>query len=87
MQGWGNIDKFQNPNNMWAEWKRMFLFCADKHAPLKTKRVRASKSPWINSNLKQEMRKRDVLKMKAIRSKELPIGPISKNIATMSMVR
>ena len=48
----------------------MFLFCADKHAPLKTKRVRASESPWINSNLKQEMHKRDVLKMKAIRSKE-----------------
>ena len=33
-------------------------------------RVRASKSPWINSNLEQEMHKRDVLKMKAIRAKE-----------------
>ena len=32
---WGNIDSFQNPNDMWAEWKRMFLFCADEHAPLK----------------------------------------------------
>ena len=37
---------------------------------MKTKRVRASKSTWINSNLKQEMHKRDVLKIKAIRSKE-----------------
>jgi len=46
----------------------MFLFCADKQAPSKTKRVRASKPPWINSNLKREMHKRDVLKMKAIRS-------------------
>ena len=69
-QDWSNIDKFHNPNDMSAEWKRMFLFCADKHPPLKTKRVRASESPWINSNLKQEMHKRDVLKMKAIRSKE-----------------
>ena len=33
-------------------------------------RVSASKSPWINSNLEQELHKRDVLKMKAIRSKE-----------------
>ena len=71
MQDWGNIDKFQNPNDMCrAEWKRMFLFCADKHAPIKTKWARASKSPWINSNLKREMHKRDVLKMKTIRSKE-----------------
>ena len=47
----------------------MILFCADKHAPSKTKRVRASKPPWITpSNLKKEMHKRDVLKMKAIRS-------------------
>ena len=47
----------------------MFLFCADKHAPSKTKRARASKPPWITpSNLKKEMHKRDVLKMKAIRS-------------------
>ena len=70
MQDWGNIDKFQNLFDMWAEWKRIFLFCADKHAPLKTKRVLASKSSWINSNLKHEMYNRDVLKMKAIRSKE-----------------
>ena len=47
----------------------MILFCADKHAPSKPKRVRASKPPWITpSNLKKEMHKRDVLKMKAIRS-------------------
>ena len=39
----------------------MFLFCADKHAPLKTKRVLASKSSLINSNLKHEMHNRDVL--------------------------
>ena len=47
----------------------MFLECIDRHAPLKSKRVRLSKSPWINSNLKKLMHKRDILKLKAIRSK------------------
>ena len=46
----------------------MFLECIDRHAPLKSKRVRLSKSPWINSNLKKLMHKRDILKLKAIRS-------------------
>ena len=66
---WGSIDQLNNPNDMWAKWKEMFLECIDRHAPLKSKRVRLSKSPWINSNLKKLMHKRDILKLKAIRSK------------------
>ena len=41
----------------------------NKHAPLRTTRVRARGSPWITSELKKQMHDRDILKLRAIRSK------------------
>ena len=41
---------------------------SDVHAPLRSKRVRGSKSPWITTELKKMMHLRDRLKIKAIRS-------------------
>ena len=32
-----NVDLYSDPNDMWREWKEMFLGCVDKHAPLKLK--------------------------------------------------
>jgi hypothetical protein len=46
-------------------WKNTFNFVVEKHAPLRTKRVKTSKGPWISSHLKGEMHKRDILKIKA----------------------
>ena len=43
----------------------MLINCIDKHAPPRTKRVGKKKSPWITSELKKNMRKRDILKKKA----------------------
>jgi hypothetical protein len=54
---------------MWRVWKNTFNNVVKKHAPLRTRRVRSSKSPWITPELKQHMHKRDILKVKAIRSK------------------
>ena len=42
----------------------MLINCIDKHAPLRLKRVGKKKSPWITRQLKQKMRKRDILKKK-----------------------
>ena len=53
---------------MWAKWKNMLINCIDKHAPLRLKRVGKKKSPWITSQLKQTMRKRDFLKKIAIQT-------------------
>ena len=53
---------------MWDVWKNLFLECVEKHAPLRTKRVRASNSPWITPQLKKRLHERDILKLKAIRS-------------------
>ena len=53
---------------MWAEWKSKFLNIADKHAPIRTKRIRSKNSPWITSDLKKCMHDRDIAKIKAIHS-------------------
>ena len=38
----------------------------NSHAPIKTKRVRSGKVPWITSDPRKGMRDRDVAKRKAI---------------------
>ena len=38
----------------------------DKHAPLRTKRIRKKKSPWITSELIRKIHKRDFLKRKLV---------------------
>ena len=51
---------------MWDAWKKLFFICVDKHALLRTKRVRSCKS-HVNQVYAQE---RSILKMKASRSKD-----------------
>ena len=70
LQNWSHINYFNNPDDMWHAWKTTFNFIVEKHAPLCTKRVKASKSPWITSHLKDEMHKRDIQKIKAVRSND-----------------
>ena len=54
-----------NPNEMWNFWKHLLMSVIDKHAPLKTKRIRNKRSPWITIELLREIYKRDFLKKKA----------------------
>ena len=79
LQDWDKIEQHDNPNVMWAVWKVMFLYCVDKHAPMRTKRARA---PWINLVLKKLMHEKDVLKLKAFRS----IGLIGLNFRSIEIV-
>ena len=64
-QRWDDLLNFEDPNDMWLAWKTLFLNVVDKHAPLRTKRVRPSKCPWITPQLKKCMCERDKLKRKA----------------------
>ena len=72
-QNWDDIKTYDNPNEMWHVWKDKFNIVVEKHAPLRSKRVRASKSPWITPQLKQSMHEIDLLKIKATRSNEKTI--------------
>lgn len=63
---WSKVQMSDDPNNMWEQWKEMFIGCVDHHAPIISKRVRGRKSPWLTKELKQKMHQRDYLKKKAI---------------------
>ena len=43
---------------------------ADKNAPIRTKRVRSHKSPWITVDLKKLMHSRVIMNIKAINSND-----------------
>ena len=68
-QDWDSINSFNDPNSMWRAWKNTFSNVVDRHAPIRIKRVRTSKS----------MNDRDVLKIKAIRSNDLSDWRVFKN--------
>ena len=68
-ENWDALDNFQDPNDMWREWKIKLLNVVDTLVALRTKRVRLKRSPWITSELKKRMHERDIMKLKAIRSK------------------
>ena len=69
-QPWDDIKELYDPNDMWKKWKELFLSVCDKHAPVKTKRTRPTKSPWITTNLKKRMNFRNRLKKKAVKTKD-----------------
>ena len=54
---------------MWHKWKIKFLNVVNTHTLLRRKRVRSKRTPWITSELKKRMHERDIMKLKAIRSK------------------
>ena len=47
----------------------MFTLITNKHAPLVTRKVRSQHTPWLTSEIKKLMNKRDYLKNKATRTK------------------
>ena len=52
-QSWESVYAFCDPNEMWQEWKHVFLAIANKDAPLMTKRdtleIKATKSNASNN--------------------------------------
>ena len=67
---WDTIYYSQDPNEMWHIWKNMLMESIDKHAPLRSRRTRNRKSPWITNELRHRMFHRDYLKKKAISSRD-----------------
>ena len=65
---WPLIANFQNVNDAWSAWKEVFIAVVDKHMPCRIVKIRNKPSPWLNSNVKQDMFKRDWLKKKASKS-------------------
>ena len=66
MIDWNRVATHNNPDEMWDLWKHLLVSVIDKHAPLRTKRVKNKRSPWITNELLREIHKRDFLKKKAV---------------------
>ena len=76
---WKKLKHLSDPNEVWNKWKTQFLSIADSHAPMKTKRQRKRKSPWMNSTIKQHMNERDKLKSRAVKSGDVEYWKKFKN--------
>ena len=57
---WNKIDTCLTVDEAWNAFAETFNTTADKHAPLATKRVRVDSLPWLTSEIREMMRKRDV---------------------------
>ena len=64
-----SIEKELDPNKTWETWKNVFTSIADKHAPLRTRKVRSKRTPWLTNEIKKQMNHRDYLKQKATQTK------------------
>ena len=59
---WDIIEQIDNPTSAWEVWKQSFLAVANLHAPVKKRRVRNSKAPWLTPEIKRLMWERDRIK-------------------------
>ena len=59
---WDKIERIDNPIKAWEVWKQSFLAVANLHAPVKKRRVRNSKAPWLTPEIKRLMWERDKIK-------------------------
>ena len=44
---WNRVSLLNNPNEMWNSWKHLLMGVIDKHAPLKTKRIRNNRRDFL----------------------------------------
>ena len=67
---WYNVTKYSCIDKAVSEFENIFLNIANKHAPLKRKRVRQNNSsPWLTDEILAAMRERDQLKKRASKTK------------------
>ena len=65
-EAFSNSDHYTNPNLAWHKWKETFLEIADKHAPLRLRKVKNEYTPWLTNEIKNMSYHRDYLKRKAV---------------------
>ena len=63
---WSKFEKHRNVDDAVTELESVFLETANRHAPLRRKRVRhKNPTPWLTDEIFEAMRKRDYLKKQA----------------------
>ena len=61
---WNQNDRDQ----LWDQFRNIFNHVSNIYAPVKTRKVRNTYSPWLTTNIRCEMNKRDYLKKRAIKT-------------------
>ena len=56
-----------DPNVLWNEFKSNFLAVAEKHAPIRQRRVKREHKPWLTKEINRLMYHRDYLKRQSVR--------------------
>ncbi len=66
---WCTITTHNNINDAVNDFESKFAEVANRHAPLRKKRVRHTISPWLTDDIVKAMRERDNVKKRAIKAK------------------
>ena len=48
-----------NPNQLWDQFRNIFNHVSDIYAPVKTRKVRSTYSPWLTTNIRCEIFKKE----------------------------
>ena len=60
LMDWNIVENCDTPDDMIEKWyNNMFIPVANKHAPIRTRRVRSKKSPWLTTELRSSIINRD----------------------------
>ena len=65
---WSDVDNEPDVDSAVLAWNKLFSCIANNHAPLKTARMKGTKSPWMTTQLTEAMQKRDFYHRKAKQS-------------------
>ena len=68
-QAFSQFQGYSDPNTALQEWNKIFLLIADTNAPLRARKVRSDRQPWMTNEIKKLSFHRDYLKKKAVMSK------------------
>ena len=58
---WDSAYIFEDVDDLWDHWAKLYCQVLDKHAPLKKKWIRADQLLWITPELKREISRRNRL--------------------------
>ena len=61
---WDSSYTFDNVDDVWAHWEKLYKQVLDKHAPVQQIRLRDNQLPWINPSIQKQIRLRNRLSKK-----------------------
>ena len=53
------LNFFEDVDDLWDHWAKLYCQVLDKHAPVKKKRIRGDQLPWITPELQREISRRN----------------------------